>query len=150
MIRSEYTQTTSKMLVRLQNFRFALVRTVLIKLLTNKMSGWSRGGSTYNRNADRLRDRLAASRNETPEAGPSQSHRGGKHPPGLKGREIGQWYRNNQTSRNKESEPVVRLVSSITFATSVTTAILYFNNSSKDQMFHFPTTGSERFARLSA
>lgn len=104
------------MLVRLQNFRLALVRSAFIKLLTNTMSGWSRGSSSYNRNADRLRDRLAASRNETLEAGSSQSHRG-KHPPGLRGRDIGEWYRNNQTSRNKDSEPkVVRLVSSMTFA----------------------------------
>lgn len=59
-------------------------------------------GSAYHQTASRLRDKLE-SRN------PSEQQE--KHPPGLRGREIGLWYKNHQRSKQKEENQENHLVS---------------------------------------
>lgn len=62
------------------------------------MSGWrekqNRPGQSYRQSASRLRDKLE-SRKQTNEEEPKL-----RHPPGLRGREIGLWYA--EQNRNKD------------------------------------------------
>lgn len=71
------------------------------------MSNWrgrknAAGNSSYNQNANRLRDKLESRKLPNNEKDDIQ-----RHPPGLKGREIGLWYAQNQGKRNasKSTEP---------------------------------------------
>lgn len=68
------------------------------------------GGNSYNQNAQRLRDKLRESRqendNEASGSGESNENRFERHPPHLKGRDIGLWYaRKNKDNRPENDEP---------------------------------------------
>lgn len=74
------------------------------------MSGWrgkttSNGHSSYNHNANRLRDKLE-SRSQSNNNDEKKTFEGRKRPPGLKGREIGLWYAQNQSRRSNEQRMV--------------------------------------------
>lgn len=58
------------------------------------------GSSSYNQNANRLRDKLE-SRNQTEDD--DQNRRNDRPPPGLRGRDLGMWYaqRSKKNNENK-------------------------------------------------
>lgn len=71
------------------------------------MSGWNRGHSSYNQNANRLRDKLAG-RSQADDDATNQNKNTRKPPPGLRGREIGLWYRDNQIRKRDAEQRLVK------------------------------------------
>lgn len=106
------------------------------------MSGRNR---TYNRNADRLREKLAE-RNQ-PEGG-DDNDKNNKHPAGLRGSQIGLWYKRRDQERNKSGENERKLAS---FFQLILRSKSNISNhfSFQDQTFHFPKTELGKSARQS-
>jgi hypothetical protein len=85
-------------------------------MFNKKGRGGRHGGSSYNQNAQRLREKLNERRQENNEEVSETKNESNdqndfeRHPPHLRGRDIGLWYarKNKDNPRNEEPRIIVR------------------------------------------